>query len=479
MPEIVPVILSGGAGTRLWPLSRALHPKQFITGLNGETTSLFAATLTRLRGPRFAAPIVVCNDAHRFLVRAESAAAGIDPAAVVLEPEGRNTAPAIAVASLIAARSNPASVLAVMPSDHVIADTAAFRDAVERAAEIADRGTIVLFGITPTEAHSGYGYILKGEPLENRDGGASVAGFHEKPDLDTARRYLADGRYLWNSGIFVFRADTMLGELARHAADVLAAARDALAGATSDLGFLRLERGACAPTPSLSIDAAVLEKTGSAAVLPLAVGWSDLGSWAALWEKAPRDGNGNVLEGDTLVEDTRNCYIRTDRALVSAVGVENLVIVETPGAVLVADKSRAQDVTRLVQRLKAAGRTEQEQHLRSYRPWGYLEIMSVGPRFRVNLLHVRPGGMLSRQMHHHRSEHWVVVQGTARVTVDGTETLVRENESVYIVATQWHRLENPGKVPLELIEVQIGTYLGEDDIIRSDDIYHRAGDETR
>jgi mannose-1-phosphate guanylyltransferase/mannose-6-phosphate isomerase len=459
MREIVPVILSGGSGTRLWPLSRSLYPKQFIAGLNGETSSLLAATLARLApGSGFAAPIVVSNNAHRFLVREEAATAGVEPQAIVLEPEARNTAPAIAVAALFAAARDPATILAVMPSDHVIADVAGFRDAVRRAAGIADRGRIVLFGIAPAEPHTGYGYIQKGSALDDANEGAfAVDGFYEKPDADTARAYLADGRYLWNSGIFVFRADAMLEELARLEPKLLAAAREALERATPDLGFLRLDAKAFAAAPGISIDYAVMEKTVRAAVLPLAIGWSDLGSWASLWDTAPRDAAGNFAQGDTLIEDTENCYIRAGRSLVSTIGVKNLVIVETPGAVLVADKSRSQDVTRLVARLKAAGRTEQDQHLRSYRPWGYFETMSVGARFQVKLLHVKPGGILSMQMHHHRSEHWVVVQGTARVTVDGTEKLVSENESVYIVATQWHRLENPGKVPLELIEVQIGT----------------------
>jgi len=481
MREIVPVILSGGSGTRLWPLSRSLYPKQFIGGLNGEPASLLAATLGRLPpGADFAAPIVVCNNAHRFLVREEANAAHVEPQAIVLEPEGRNTAPAIAVASLYAAAKDPASVLAVMSSDHVIADSAAFQDGVRRAAGAADKGRIVLFGITPTEPHTGYGYILKGDPLDG-DGSTAfaVAGFYEKPSAEVARDYVADGRYFWNSGIFVFRADVMLDELARHAPGVLAAARAALAEASSDLGFLRLGTKAFTAAPSISIDYAVLEKTSNAAVLPLALGWSDLGSWSSLWDTAPRDADGNFLQGDTLVEDTRNCYIRTDRSLVSTIGVENLVIVETPGAVLVADKSRSQDVSRIVARLKAAGRTEHEQHVRNYRPWGFFETLSIGPRFQVKLLHVNPGGILSMQMHHHRSEHWIVVQGTAKVTIEGGEKLVREGENVFILATQWHRLENPGKVPLELIEVQIGTYLGEDDIIRSDDIYHRSGDETR
>ncbi|WBT40080.1 mannose-1-phosphate guanylyltransferase/mannose-6-phosphate isomerase [Hyphomicrobium sp. DMF-1] len=481
MHKIVPVILSGGSGTRLWPLSRAMYPKQFVSGLNGEKASLLSATLARLAPQNgFAAPIVVCNNAHRFLVREHAAEAGVEPESVVLEPSARNTAPAIAVAALLAARRDPAAILAIMPSDHVIADAAGFADAVRRAAEVASRGRIVLFGIAPTEPHTGYGYIRKGNALaEGTEGAFEVDSFFEKPNAETAQTYLDDGRYLWNSGIFVFRADTYLDELARHNRAVLAAAREALEHASEDLGFLRLDATAFAKAPSISVDYAVMEKTDKAAVLPLSIGWSDLGSWASLWDAAPRNAEGNFIQGDALTEDTTDCYIRSEKALISTIGVKDLVIVETPDTVLVADKSRSQDVARFVTRLKAANRKEQEQHLRSYRPWGFFETLNMGPRFQVKLLHVKPGGILSMQMHHHRSEHWVVVQGTARVTVDGTEKLVRENESVYIVATQWHRLENPGKVPLELIEVQIGTYLGEDDIIRSDDIYNRGDGETR
>ena len=481
MHDIVPVILSGGSGTRLWPLSRAMYPKQFISGLNGQPASLLAATLTRLKPQDgFAAPIVVSNNAHRFLVRDQAGTAGVELEAIVLEPEARNTGPAIAVAALLAAKRNPAAILAVMPSDHVIDDPAGFSEAIRRAADVASQGRIVLFGIAPTEAHTGYGYIRKGGSLPDGAGTAfEVDKFFEKPDAETAAAYLEDGRYLWNSGIFVFRADTLINELTRHDEAMLVAARRALDLAAEDLGFLRLDAEAFAKSPSLSIDYAILEKTDKAAVLPISIGWSDLGSWASLWDAAPRDADGNFVQGDALLEDTANCYVRSENALISTIGVKDLVIVETPDTVLVADRSRSQDVSRFVKRLKAAGRTEHEQNLRNYRPWGFFETLNIGPRFQVKLLHVKPGGILSLQMHHHRSEHWIVVQGTARVTVDGQEKLVRENESVYIVATQWHRLENPGKVPLELIEVQIGTYLGEDDIIRTDDIYNRAAGETR
>lgn len=477
---IVPVILSGGSGTRLWPLSRSRHPKQFVSGLNGQKTSLLSATLSRLSpDDGFAPPVVVCNDAHRFLVREHAAAAGAELDAVLLEPVARNTTPAIAVAALFLAQRDPATRLVVMPSDHAIEDTEAFVGTIRRAAEVAETDRIALLGIAPTEPHVGYGYIRRGDEVDGFAGAFDVEGFYEKPSVEVARGYLEDGRYLWNGGIFVFRADTFLDDLARHNPAVLAAARAALEEAKEDLGFLRLGASSFATSPDISVDHAVMEKTDKAVVLPMSVGWSDLGSWNSLWETAPRDADNNFIQGDTLIEDTSGCYIRSETALISTIGVKDLVIVETPDTILIADKFRSQEVTKLVRRLKAAGRTEHEQHVKNYRPWGFFETLNVGSRFQVKLLHVKPGGVLSMQMHHHRSEHWVVVQGTAKVTIDGTEKLVGENESVYITATHWHRLENPGKVPLELIEVQLGTYLGEDDIIRSDDIYNRSDKETR
>jgi mannose-1-phosphate guanylyltransferase/mannose-6-phosphate isomerase len=480
MTTIVPIILSGGSGTRLWPISRSLYPKQLIRGLVQPDESLLGATLTRLgEASDISAPIIVCNNAHRFLVKEECERAGMVPTAIILEPIGRNTAPAIAIAALSVASIDPTAVMVVMPSDHIIKDGERFRAEVRRAAEVAAKGRIVLFGIRPTEAHTGYGYIRRGAPLSSGSAAFSVESFAEKPDCATAHAYLEQGDYLWNSGIFVFRADVFLTELKSLAPDVLAAARKAFDGAALDLGFVRLDAPSFAASPSISVDYAVMEKTRAAAVLPLDIGWSDLGSWSALWDVAPRDADGNFVRGEAFLEDTQNCYIHSERALVSTIGVKDLVIVDTPDSVLVAHKSRSQDVTRIVQRLKAAKRTEHEQHVRNYRPWGYFETLNIGSRFQVKLLHVKPGGLLSLQMHHHRSEHWVVVQGTAKVTVDGEARLVQENESVYIVATQWHRLENPGKIPLELIEVQVGTYLGEDDIIRSDDVYARAPDETK
>jgi mannose-1-phosphate guanylyltransferase / mannose-6-phosphate isomerase len=478
---IYPVILSGGSGTRLWPLSRAMYPKQFIRFFNNQSNSFLSAALTRLKpSDGFAQPILSCNNDHRFLVREEIERAGVKPKAIILEPIARNTAPAIVACALQAVRENPGAILAVMPSDHVVKDEARFVEGVKRAAKVAASGKLVLFGIKPDEPHTGYGYIRQGQPLEGFNGGAyAVESFNEKPDKATAERYLAAGGYYWNSGIFVLNARTFLEEVARLEPQILEAARQALARAADDLGFIRLDKASFAASPNISIDYAVMEKTTAAAMLPLDVGWNDVGSWSSLWDIAPRDDKGNYIHGEAVLEDTSGCYVHSEKSIISTIGVRDLVIVDTPDALLVADRSRTQDVSKIVARLKQSNRKEQEQHLRNYRPWGYFETLNIGPRFQVKLLHVKPGGKLSMQMHHHRSEHWIVVQGTAKVVIGDIEKLVRENESVYIFATQWHRLENPGKVPVEIIEVQIGSYLGEDDIMRTDDIYHRAPEETK
>jgi mannose-1-phosphate guanylyltransferase/mannose-6-phosphate isomerase len=479
MQSIYPVVLSGGSGTRLWPLSRAMYPKQFIRFFESQVASFLAATLARLTPEEgFARPIVVCNNDHRFLVKDEIDRAGVTPQTIVLEPVARNTAPAIAVAALLVAREDPEGILAVMPSDHVIRNEPAFVAAVQRAAAVAATGKLVLFGINPDGPHTGYGYIRRGKPLTGFEGAYSVDAFTEKPDKAKAETYVAAGSYAWNSGIFVLGAQAFLDELGRLQPAILEAARAALDGAKEDLGFLRLDARAFRTAPGISIDYAVMERTDKAVVLPIDVGWSDVGSWSSLWELASRDAAGNFTGSTAVLEDTHDSYIHSEK-LVATIGVRDLVIVDTPDALLVADRQRAQDVSKIVERLRKSGRKEQEQHLKNHRPWGHFETLNIGPRFQVKLLHVKPGGKLSMQMHHHRSEHWVVVQGTAKVVVGTEEKLVRENESVYIVATQWHRLENPGKTPLEMIEVQIGTYLGEDDIVRADDVYNRAPDETK
>jgi mannose-1-phosphate guanylyltransferase/mannose-6-phosphate isomerase len=478
---VFPVILCGGSGTRLWPLSRAMYPKQFIPLLNGSDESLLASTLQRLApGLGFAAPTLLCNNDHRFLLRDELERAGVEPREILLEPVARNTAPAIAVAALSIVEQSPEAILAVMPSDHVVRDVSGFADAVSRAGRIASQGNLVLFGVRPQVPHTGYGYIRMGQSLGGaEDEGCHVAAFVEKPDLPTAERYLSEGGYFWNSGIFVLPAAIFLEELTRFAPEIVEHARAALGGAECDLGFRRLDGAAYAQCPNISIDYALMEKTSKAAMLPLDVSWSDLGSWRSIWEVAPHDADGNVVSGDAMLVDTRNSYVHSQGALVSALGVEDMIIIQTQDAMLVTKQDRAQDVGKLVAQLKLSNRREHEQHVRNYRPWGFFETLSLGPRFQVKLLHVKPGAQLSLQMHHHRSEHWVVVSGTARVTCDAEKKLVSENESVYISATQWHQLENPGKVPLEIIEVQLGSYLGEDDIVRKDDIYHRGSHETK
>ena len=478
---LFPVVLSGGSGTRLWPLSRSMYPKQFIRFHDGQHASLLGATLARLKPALgFNDPILLCNNDHRFLVREELERAGLTAKAVILEPVARNTAPAIAVAAIAALKANPNAILIVMPSDHVVKDEANFVAAVQRAAEVAAKGKLVLFGIKPDSPQTGFGYIRQGTPTGDKASGAfSVEAFVEKPDEATAKKYLAAGTYTWNSGIFVLNARLFLDELNRFHPEIVAAATQALAKSDQDLGFTRLDRAAFEAAPNISIDYAVMEKTKQAAMIPVDVGWNDVGSWSSLWEISDHDEHGNFVQGEAVMTDTSNTYIHSGTSLVATIGVHDLIIVDTPDALLVADRSRSQDVSKLVAGLRLNKRREHEQHLRSLRPWGFFETLSLSSRFQVKLLHVKPGAKLSMQMHHHRSEHWVVVQGTAKVVIDGKEQLVRENESVYIQATHWHRLENPGKVPLELIEVQLGSYLGEDDIIRSDDVYNRAPDETK
>jgi len=476
--QVYPVILCGGSGTRLWPLSRAQYPKQFIPLMDGSDDSLLVATLRRLDpGDGFQLPTLLTHNDQRFLLRDEVQRTGLTPREILLEPVARNTAPAITAAALSIAADDPDAVLAVMPSDHLIEDGKTFGDTVRRAARIAAGGRLMLLGVPPAQPHTGYGYIRTGAALS--DGASDVAAFTEKPDAATAQQYLDEGGYLWNSGIFVLPVTAFLEEVERLAPEIIENTRAALDGAESDLGFRRLAGEAYAQCPNISVDYAVMEKTARAAVLPLETGWSDVGSWASVWAESAHDADGNAVRGDAMLMDTHGSYVHSNGALVSTIGVEDMIVVHTPDAALVARRDRAQDVGQLVKQLRAANRREPEQHTRCHRPWGHFETLSLGPRFQVKLLHVKPGGQLSLQMHHHRSEHWVVVTGTARVTCNGASRLVCENESVYISATHWHRLENPGKVPLEIIEVQIGSYLGEDDILRSDDVYRRAPHETK
>ena len=471
MPQIIPVLLSGGSGTRLWPLSRETHPKQFQP-LVGEQ-SLLQATWQRLAGLEgAAAPIVVANEEHRFMVAEQLRQVGVMPSALLLEPVGRNTAPAIAAAALQAQAGGDDPLLLVLPSDHVIRDEAGFRAAVLAAAPAAGAGKLVTFGIVPTGPETGYGYIKSAASLP-QDSVRGVEKFVEKPDLATAQAYVASGDYFWNSGMFLFRASRYLDELAAFAPAILTAAKAALAGAKRDVDFLRLDRAAFEACPSDSIDYAVMEKTSHAAVLPIDVGWSDVGSWSALWEIADQDPDGNAHHGDVLAIDCRNTLAWGGRRLVSLLGLRDVIVVDTDDALLVAAKDQVQKVKEIVSTLKLRGRSQASVHRKVYRPWGSYDGIDSGDRFQVKRIVVNPGAALSLQMHHHRAEHWIVVSGSARVTCDDKVFLLAENQSTYIPLGSKHRLENPGKVPLELIEVQSGSYLGEDDIVRFEDVYGR------
>ena len=467
---LVPVILSGGAGTRLWPLSRELYPKQLLR-LVAERTML-QETVARTEGlPELAPPIVVCNENHRFMVAEQLRELGTAPQAIVLEPQGRNTAPAAAIAALLVSGGADADpVLLVLPADHVITDVPAFQAAVAAGRVAAESGSLVTFGVVPDRAETGYGYIRRGA---GPGPAFTVAKFVEKPDTATARGYVESGEYYWNSGMFMFRASAYLAELGRYAPVMLATCRAALAAAGRDLDFLRLPAQEFASCPSDSIDYAVMEKTDRAVVVPLAAGWSDVGSWAALADALPRDGEGNVTAGDVLTEDSSGCYLHSTSRLVAAVGLRDHVVVETKDAVLVAPRDRVQDVKELVAELKARGRYETSLHREVYRPWGSYDSIDSGDRFQVKRLIVKPGATLSLQLHHHRAEHWVVVTGTAKVTRGDEVFTLSENESTYIPIGARHRIENPGKIPLHIIEVQSGTYLGEDDIVRFEDRYGR------
>ncbi len=471
--EIYPVVLSGGAGTRLWPLSRESLPKQFLS-LLGER-SLLQDTLARLDGlDRVTAPIIVASQEHRFLVAEQLRAAGIVPHTLFLEPVVRNTAPALAAAALHIQAENPDGLMLVLPSDHHVPDAVAFREAVQQAVPAAESGYLVTFGITPRWAETGYGYIERGELLAGCGDCCSVTRFLEKPNEENAARFVATGNHYWNSGMFLFRAGDYIDELERLQPMVVKACRLALANAQKDLTFTRLGAEGFALSPSISIDYAVLEHTRKAAVLPVTYQWTDLGSWKSLWDIGDKDASGNVVRGDTQLDGTRNTYVSAGSRLVAALGVSDLVIVETPDAVLVAHRDGVQRVRALVDDLKARKRTEPLTHRRVYRPWGSYESVDTGPRFQVKHITVSPGSKLSMQMHHHRAEHWIVVSGTARITRGEEEVLLTENQSTYIPLGVSHRLENPGKIPLQLIEVQSGAYLGEDDIVRFEDMYDRV-----
>jgi mannose-1-phosphate guanylyltransferase/mannose-6-phosphate isomerase len=474
MSKVIPVILSGGAGTRLWPLSREMYPKQLLS-LTG-TQTMLQDTARRLAAIAGAIPpIVVCNEAHRFTVAEQIHALDINPSAILLEPSGRNTAPAVALAALQALKIDPNATLVVAPADHVIRDAGRFQQAAEVAVALAQHDKLITFGIVAHAPETGYGYIRRGE---GAGPAYPVAQFIEKPPLDLALQYVASGDYYWNSGMFVFKASRYLSELNSLAPDILAACTAAFQAAKTDLDFVRIDKAEFIKCRSESIDYAVMEKTRDALVLPLDVGWSDVGSWSSLFDVLPADEEGNVLQGDVMVHDTHDCYVHSTSRLVAAVGMEDHIIVETKDAILVAPKDRVQDVKDLVAKIKKSGRTESALHREVFRPWGSYDSIDSGERFQVKRLSVKPGGVLSLQMHHHRAEHWVVVQGAARITRNGETFLLAENESTFIPVGATHRIENPGKVPLHIIEVQSGSYLGEDDIVRFEDNYGRKGTNT-
>lgn len=467
MTPIVPVILSGGSGTRLWPLSREAYPKQFLP-LVGDDTML-QATWKRVASIAGAAPIVVANQEHRFMAAEQLRECKVQPQALILEPVGRNTAPAIAIAALQALASGDDALLLVLPSDHVVRNEAAFHAAVKQAAIAAEGGKLVTFGIVPTAPETGYGYIK----AAGGEGVRAVDRFVEKPDLATAEQYVASGEYFWNSGMFLFKASRYLKELEALQPAILAACRQALDKAARDNDFIRLDAEAFATSPNDSIDYAVMEKTADAAVVPLDAEWNDVGSWSALWEVSDKDADGNACHGDVIALDCKDSYAYGNR-LIAMVGLQDVVVVETDDAVFVGHKDRVQDVKEIVGQIKRDGRSEAAAHRKVYRPWGAYDSIDNGARFQVKRITVKPGATLSLQMHHHRAEHWIVVSGTAEVTRGDEVILLSENQSTYIPLGVTHRLKNPGKLPLELIEVQSGSYLGEDDIVRFEDSYGRA-----
>lgn len=466
---MIPVILSGGAGTRLWPLSRGQYPKQFLPLVSEHT--MIQETLLRLEGVLgLKPPIAICNEDHRFMMAEQLREISIRPSAIILEPVGKNTAPAVAMAALSA--YSPNDVLLILPADHVVENLKAFQLAIDQARELAEQDKLVTFGIVATHPETGYGYIKAGE---QRFGEAyNVEAFVEKPNLETAQRYIESGDYYWNSGMFAFKAGVFLRELEKFNPKMLEVCRAALQAAQKDLDFVRLDKEIFSTCPADSIDYAVMEKTTDATVIPLNAGWNDVGSWSALWDVTQKDDAGNAIKGDVLTYDTHNAFIHSSNRLVTVVGLENLVVVETDDAVMVAAKDRVQDVKAIVDQLKAQKRSEAQTHRKVYRPWGHYDLVDFGDRYQTKRIVVKPGAKLSVQKHHHRAEHWVVVKGTAWIQKDGENILVTENESIYIPVGVVHSLENPGVIPLEMVEVQSGSYLGEDDIVRFHDQYGRV-----
>ncbi|MEX5545338.1 mannose-1-phosphate guanylyltransferase/mannose-6-phosphate isomerase [Pseudomonas pergaminensis] len=467
----LPVIMAGGSGTRLWPLSRQLHPKQFLPLVDADLTML-QATIKRLDGLEHAVPRLICNESHRFLAAEQLRQLGLEEANIILEPVGRNTAPAIALAALQALTEQDDPILLVLAADHLIQDVDAFHRSIAKAQVLAEAGKLVTFAITPTHPETGYGYLQMGPSVG--DGGFEVSRFVEKPNLETAQQYLSEGSYFWNSGMFMFRASRYLQELEQFQPEIVSVCREALAGGQQDMHFTRVDSAVFATSPDDSIDYAVMEKTSDAVMVPLNAGWSDIGSWSALWAAGEKNAEGNLFKGDVLSENTSGSYVHATHRLVATVGAVDLIIVETKDAVLVAHKDHVQDVKKIVDQLQSCKRQEHANHREVYRPWGMYDSIDNGERYQVKRITVKPGEKLSVQMHHHRAEHWIVVSGTARVTNGEKTYLVTENQSTYIPIGQVHALENPGMIPLELIEVQSGSYLGEDDIVRFEDIYGRV-----
>ncbi|MDX1801234.1 MAG: mannose-1-phosphate guanylyltransferase/mannose-6-phosphate isomerase [Marinobacter sp.] len=473
---MIPVILSGGSGSRLWPLSRQAYPKQFLP-LLGER-SMFQQTLMRLPSNRTEAPMIIANDRHRFIVKEQLELIGRKPRSILLEPFGRNTAPAVALAAIEVARENPEAVMLVLPADHSISDITSFQAALQRGHEAAQRGALVLFGIKPSRPETGYGYIEAPTSSGAVEGARRVNRFIEKPDAETADRLFQQPGYFWNSGMFMFRADSYLTELKKHSRDIYDTCLLTARSFTSDLDFTRIDPDVFEHCPDDSIDYAVMEKTDRAVVVPLDTGWSDVGSWSSLWDIHQKDAQRNAVLGDACLEDTHGCLVHANDKLVALLGVEDLVVVDTKDALMVAHRDRVQDVKTLVGQLNGQQRPETVTHREVFRPWGSYDSIDMGARFQVKRITVKPGESLSLQKHHHRAEHWIVVKGTAEVSRDDETFLLSENESTYIPIGAVHRLVNPGKIPLELIEVQSGAYLGEDDIERLDDIYGRSADAS-
>ncbi len=479
MCPLIPVILCGGKGTRLWPLSRASYPKQYWALGNQSDATLLQQTQKRLQGlENLAPPLLVCHEDHRFIVAEQMREINVEPSAILLEPFGRNTAPAITLAALEATKQGDDPLLLVLSADHVIRDEKEFCEAIKAGCPHAKEGKLVTFGVVPTSPETGYGYIEGTEAFrDNNQKGVPIIRFVEKPDQATAKKFVDDGRFTWNSGIFLFKASAILSELKKLAPEIVSSCKEALAQDMQDLDFLRLEKKAFNNCPNMAIDVAVMEKTKLGTVLPLNAGWSDIGSWSALWETANKDENGNVLRGHVISNKTKNSYLRSEHRLIVGIGLNNLIVVETDDAVLIADQKHSQDVKNIVQQLEASGSPEGKAHRKIYRPWGHYTGVVEDNRWQVKRIVVNPGASLSLQMHHHRAEHWIIVKGTALVEKDGEKQLIGENQSTYIPLGCKHRLTNPGRMPMELIEVQSGAYLGEDDIIRFEDSYKRIDEK--